>query len=358
MINIIINGQAIEIEGADSMTIMEAARSKGIRIPTLCYKPFLKPVGACRICLVEIEDNPKLLPACTTPISDRMVIHTNSDRVRKARRAIIELLLIRHPLKCFSCPSNGKCELQDIAYELGIDSSPFTEDGDECKKFMIDDNNPFYERDLNKCILCGRCIRVCHEKSQIHAIDFQNRGISTAVQPARSLESSDCVFCGQCVEVCPVGALTEKASKGRGRPWELERVKTICSYCGVGCTLEILVNSKTRRIANVVTNHGSRITQNKGRSCVKGRFAWQFIESTERVTKPLIRDENGIFREAAWEEAYRYVADSMNKIRSENSPDSIGFLSSARCTNEENYLLQKFARQVIGTNNIDHCAHL
>ena len=356
--NIIINGKPFEIEGASGMTIMEAARSKGIRIPYLCNMPFLKPVGACRICLVEIEGNPKLLPACTTPITNGMVIYTDSERVRSARRAVIELLLIRHPLKCFSCPSNGKCELQDAAYELGIESSPFTEDGDECNKFTLDDNNPFYERDLNKCILCGRCIRVCREKAQIHAIDFQNRGISTAVQPARTLENSDCVFCGQCVEVCPVGALSEKASKGRGRPWELHTVKTVCSYCGVGCALEIKVNSKTRRIANVTTNHGSNITQNKGRSCVKGRFAWQFIESPERVTKPLIRGENGVFREASWEEAYGYIADSMNRIRSEYSPDSIGFFSSARCTNEENYLLQKFARQVIGTNNIDHCAHL
>jgi predicted molibdopterin-dependent oxidoreductase YjgC len=160
------------------------------------------------------------------------------------------------------------------------------------------------------------------------------------------------------VEVCPVGALSEKTSKWRGRPWELSSVKTVCSYCGVGCALEIKVNTKTRKIANVVTNHGSRITPNKGRSCVKGRFAWQFIESPERIKKPLIRGENGVFKEASWEEAYKYIADSMNKIKAENQPDSIGFFSSARCTNEENYLLQKFARQVIGTNNIDHCAHL
>ena len=357
MINIVINGKSFEIDGSENMTIMEAARSKGVHIPYLCDKPFLKPVGACRICLVEIEGNPKLLPACTTPISNGMVIHTHSERVKSARRSVIELLLIRHPLKCFSCYSNGKCELQDAAYELGIEKSPFTEDGDECDKFKLDSNNPFYERDLNKCILCGRCIRVCHEKAQIHAIDFQNRGISTAVQPARSLEDS-CVFCGQCVQVCPVGALSEKASKGRGRPWELSTVKTTCSYCGVGCTLEIKVNSKTREIANVVTNPGSNITQNKGRSCVKGRFAWHFVYSPERIKNPLMRGENGIFREASWEEAYKYIADSMNKIKEENGPDSIGFFSSARCTNEENYLLQKFARQVIGTNNIDHCAHL
>jgi predicted molibdopterin-dependent oxidoreductase YjgC len=307
---------------------------------------------------VEIEGNPKLLPACTTPIADGMVIHTHSEKAMAARRAVVELLLIRHPLKCFSCDSNGKCELQDVAYELGIESSPFTEEGDECRDFKLDNNNPFYQRDLNKCILCGRCIRVCHEKAQIHAIDFQNRGISTAVQPAHPLEDSDCVFCGQCVQVCPVGALSEISSKGRGRPWELSTVKTTCSYCGVGCALEIKVNQKTRKIANVVTNPGSNITQNKGRSCVKGRFAWQFIESPERMKKPLIRGENGTFREVSWEEAYKYIAGSMNKIKKDHGPDSLGFFSSARCTNEENYLFQKFARQVIGTNNIDHCAHL
>lgn len=349
-----INGRALEAE--DGCTILQAARRNGIRIPYLCDMPFLKSVGACRMCLVEIEGNPKFLPACTTPLTEGMSVITHSERIKAARRGVLELMLIRHPLDCFACPSNGKCELQDAAYDLGVEGTPYTQ-GKRTEIIPLDDKNPFYVRDLNKCILCGRCIRVCDEKAQIHAIDFQNRGIDTVVQPAGPLEESDCVFCGQCVQVCPVGALSEKSSRGRGRPWELKNVKTVCSYCGVGCELEIQVNKKTNKIANVVTNPGNSSTPNKGRSCVKGRFAWHFIESDERLTKPLIRRDNGLLEEATWEEAYKTIADKFRKIMEEKG-DRIGFLSSARCTNEENYLLQKFARQAVGTNNVAHCAHL
>jgi predicted molibdopterin-dependent oxidoreductase YjgC len=179
------------------------------------------------------------------------------------------------------------------------------------------------------------------------------------VQPpvGKDLENSDCTFCGQCVQMCPVGALSEKTSIGQGRPWEMEKVKTVCSYCGVGCELNILVNKKTGRIANVKTDYTSQTALNEGRACVKGRFAWQFVHSDERLTKPLIR-ENGTFREASWDEALNVVVGRLVQIREEHGPDTIGFFSSARCTNEENFLLQRLAREVIGTNNVDHCAHL
>lgn len=352
LLNAVINDKNVSFE--NGMTILQAARNHGIHIPVLCEHPALEVAGACRVCLVEVKNNPKLQTACSTPITEGMIIYTNSEKVRAARRAVVELLLIRHPLECFSCSSNGKCELQSIAYDLGIEKSPFFEEGDTCTKYSIDDTNPFYIRDLNKCVLCGRCIRVCDKHAQYHAIDFQNRGINTAVQPpvGKGLEDSDCKFCGQCVSVCPVGALTEKPALGKGRAWDLKDVKTICTYCGVGCELIVQVNTKTGKIANVTSDHKNTASVNKGRTCVKGRFAWEFQQSEERLTTPLIK-ENGEFRTATWDEALQRTASELKKHMG-----SVGFFSSARCTNEDNYILQRFAREVMGTNNIDHCAHL
>ena len=352
MASAIINGKNVFFE--PGMTILQVARTAGIYIPVLCEHPALEVAGACRICLVEVENNPKLQTACSTPLMDGMVIDTESEKVRAARKAVIELLLIRHPLDCFSCSSNGKCELQSIAYDLGIEKSPFCEEGDTCRDYELDDSNPFYVRDLNKCILCGRCIRVCDRHAQYHAIDFQNRGIKTAVQPpvGRDLTNSDCTFCGQCVAVCPVGALAEKPSLGKGRPWELTTTKTICTYCGVGCELLVQVNTKTGKIANVTSDHTNTKSLNKGRTCVKGRFAWEFVNDPARLTAPLIK-ENGEFRTASWEEALDKVAEGLKR-----NMGRTGFFASARCTNEDNYLLQRFAREVMGTNNVDHCAHL
>jgi predicted molibdopterin-dependent oxidoreductase YjgC len=352
MANAIINGKRVEFQ--PGMTILQAARAANIYIPVLCEHPALEIAGACRVCLVEVENNPKLQTACSTPIMDGMVIDSNTDKVRAARKAVIELLLIRHPLDCFSCSSNGKCELQAIAYDLGIERSPFWEEGDTCKDHKLDDSNPFYIRDLNKCILCGRCIRVCDKHSQYHAIDFQNRGIKTAVQPpvGRGLEESDCTFCGQCVAVCPVGALYEKPAVGKGRPWELKTTKTVCTYCGVGCELLVQVNERTGKIANVTSDHTNMDSLNKGRTCVKGRFSWEFVNHPDRLTTPLIK-ENGEFRKATWDEALDKIADGLKANKGK-----AGFFSSARCTNEDNYLMQRFAREVMGTNNVDHCAHL
>lgn len=352
-----INGRKVIAQ--PGTTILQAARDNGIHIPTLCDHPVLEPVGACRVCLVEVERNPKLMTACSTPLNPGMIVFTHSPRVLEARRTVIELLLVRHPLDCFSCPSNGQCELQDVAYELGIEESRFADEGDTCRSYAVEEANPFYIRDMNKCILCGRCIRTCDSLAQVHAIDFQNRGIKTMVQPpvGSDLEHSDCTFCGQCVQMCPVGALSEKTARGGGRPWEMRSVKTICSYCGVGCELDIRVNTKTGRIANVRTDTLSATGLNEGRSCVKGRFAWQFVQSDERLMAPLVR-ENGSFREATWDEALDIVAGRLGRARDEHGPDAVGFFSSARCTNEENFLLQRLAREVIGTNNVDHCAHL
>ena len=349
-----------EITARPGQTVLQAARDNGMYIPALCDHPALSPFGACRVCLVEVEKNPKLLPACTTPLVEGMVISSRSPKVLEARRAVVELILVCHPLDCFSCPSNGKCELQNVAYELGITESRFREDVDVQKgEHKLEDANPFYVRDMDKCILCGRCVRTCDELARYHAIDFQQRGVKTMVHPpiGKDLEHSDCVFCGQCVQMCPVGALYEKSSVGQGRPWELRQVKTTCAYCGVGCELIIHVNKHTGRIANVTTDYASKQSLNQGRCCVKGRFAWQFVHSEDRLTKPLIK-ENGVFREASWDEALGLVAYKFDHLKEHHGPDTLGFFSSARCTNEENYLFQRLAREVVGTHNVDHCAHL
>lgn len=341
-------------------TILQAARAVGIHIPVLCEHPALEIAGACRVCLVELEGSSKLVAACAAPLTEGSSILTHSPKVLAARRTIVELILASHPLECFSCASNGKCLLQDVCYELGVDRSPFS-DGDTSERNarQLDDANPFLTRDMDKCILCGRCVRVCDSHARYHAVDFQGRSGNTSVDPSPggSLDRSDCVFCGQCAQVCPVGALSDKPALGQGRAWETRDVKTVCPYCGVGCELILKVNIRDGKLANIESDHNSRTSFNRGRTCVKGRYAWGFVHSDERLTTPLIR-EGASFRQASWDEALGLVTGELGRIRREKGEDAVGFLASARCTNEENYLMQRLAREVMGTNNIDHCAHL
>lgn len=342
----------LEVEVPAGTTVLQAAEQVGIEIPRLCYDPELTPYGACRLCVVEIEGmKKKNLPAsCVTPVAPGMVVHTRSEAVVNVRRMILELLIANHPLDCLTCDKMGDCKLADYCYEYGVKESPFK---GEKHAYNLEDANPFIVRDLNKCILCGKCVRACKEMTGKNNLDFTNRGFDTKVTTFydEPLDDPNCVFCGNCVAVCPVGALTEKQMKGKVRHWDYERVQTTCSFCGTGCNLDLCV--KDDHIIGVKSNPNSPV--NGSALCIKGRFGWDFVHNPDRLTTPLIK-RNGKFEPAEWDEALDLIATRFNEIKNKYGPESFAALSSARCTNEENYLVQKFSRAVMDTNSVDHCA--
>jgi formate dehydrogenase alpha subunit len=350
-INIFINDKPLRSK--EGMTIMDAAKQVGIKIPALCAMPELgfKP-GACRMCVVEVAGLPNLVASCTYPVSKDLKIYTHSPRVIKARRMILELILANHPQDCMTCEKSGSCLLEELAYELGVKQFRFAPNKEQK---AIDDSNPFIIRDMNKCVLCGRCVEICNEIQQSHVIDFAHRGSKTeiVVEGGSDLINSRCEFCGQCVAVCPVGALTDKAAQGKGRFWEFQKVHTTCNYCGCGCGFDL--NIKDGKVVKVTSNADSVV--NGINLCVKGRFGNDYIHRDDRLTTPLIR-KNGKLEPASWEDALQLISNRFKEIKKENGSDSLAVLSSAKCTNEENFLLMKFARAVLGTNNVDHCARL
>ncbi|KPU44077.1 NADPH-Fe(3+) oxidoreductase subunit alpha [Oxobacter pfennigii] len=348
MIKLVIDGQSVEVrEGA---TILEAARLLGIDVPTLCNDERLVAHGACRICVVEVEGARTLMTSCTVPAANGMVVRTESPRVAEARKGILELMIANHPLDCLTCEKSGDCKLQNYCYRYNIKGSSFTRNK---KQYDIDYSNQFYVSDQNKCILCGKCVRVCNELQCTGAIGFAGRGVNTHVASPfdDNLDASVCVSCGNCVAACPVGALGPK-KKEKYRPWEVRKVKSTCSYCGVGCQVQLLV--KDDKVVGVEPYDGA---PNHGLLCVKGRFAYNFINHPARLKTPLIKREDK-FEEATWDEALGLIAEKLTSIKEKHDSDSIAGLSSARCSNEDNYIMQKFMRGVVGTNNIDHCARL
>jgi len=351
LLQIQINNRSIEVESGK--TVLEAALENDIYIPNLCYDPRLRPQGACRLCLVEIDGMHEAVTSCTTRVSEGMVIKTNTKHIRDLVKTNLELLISDHPLDCMTCESAGNCKLQDLAYEYDIKTSKYKGAIHE-KKVLTD--NPFILRDNEKCILCGRCVRICDDIVGANALGYAGRGFESEIVPAfeQSLLESDCVFCGNCISTCPVGALQAKPYQGKGRPWEVEKIKTTCPYCGVGCQLDLHI--KDNKIVNVSSEISGNI--NQGNLCVKGKFGLDFVSDPKRLKKPKARSSSGKFKNIKWETALNTIADRFKKIIDKHGPDAIGILSSAKCTNEENYLLSKFARAVIGTNNIDHCARL
>ena len=340
-INLTINN--LKVEAEEGTTVLEAAQSAGVYIPTLCADPDLQPYGGCRLCLVEIEGVEGLPASCTMPVAEGMVVHADTRRVAEMRRRIVELLLSDHPENCLLCPKNQHCELQEIAAYVGIDQQRF-------KKLerpaSIDSSNPFFVRDSSKCILCGKCVRVCDEVQGLGALEVFNDGLSSniiTVGDGPILESI-CESCGQCVAKCPTGALMPKDFT-----WPTQQVKTICPYCGVGCGIYLAVRGD--KVVGI--NGDTESPVNRGSLCVKGQFGFEFINHPDRLTSPLVR-RNGELVEATWDEALGLVAEKLAEYKG----GEVAVISSAKCTNEENYLVQKFARAVLSTNNVDHCARL
>jgi len=360
-ITLTINGQ--QVETRKGATVLEAARGAGIYIPALCYDPDLKPYGACRLCVVEIEGMRGLPTSCTTPATDGMVVHTETPRVNQGRRVTMELIFANHHADCFTCAKNQQCELLKIAQYIGMEQEHLDRLRKSARVLPVDRSNPAFEYDPNKCILCAKCVRACDEIAGVGAIGLAFRGYEAKVTTSgdKPLVESICKSCGECVARCPTGALMPKWEKAPTR-----EVKTTCPYCGVGCSLYLGVRDN-----KIVSVRGdSEGPTNKGSLCVKGRWGYDFISHPERLKTPLIRIEgtsrgaphNGqhhdIFREATWDEALDLVSQRLLEIKQEYGADSLAALSSAKCTNEDNYVMQKFTRAVLGTNNVDHCARL
>ncbi len=350
-ISLTIDGQTVAVPRGT--TILQAARKLGIEIPTLCYHQHETPVGVCRLCVVEVKGARTLVPACAREAEENMQVATDSERTRLSRRTNLELLLSAIDLS--EAP-----ELLRYASRYAAEATRFTDA--EIKTFEIQDDNSCYLRHYSKCVLCRRCTEACGSEVQHdYAIIISGRGFQSRVSTfgERPMPETSCVFCGNCVAVCPTGAILDKRPflleqrLQEEVPAEVEGVPTTCPFCGVGCKIKLHVHKG--RLVKVTSPPESAV--NRGFLCVKGRFGCDYVEHQDRLTDPLIK-KNGRLRKASWDEALKLVATRLGEIGERSGPDSIGGLASAKCTNEDNYLFQKFIRAVIGTNNVDHCARL
>ncbi len=348
MVTLRINGKSLRASGAS--TILEAAGKAGIEIPTLCHHPALPPGGSCRLCLVEEEATGRLLTACNTGVQGGMSVLTDTQKVCSARKRMLELIFARHPVDCTICEAASCCRLRMYAARYGVSGRELPRRGE---LRPVGDANSLIHRDYSKCIGCGICVRACGSVQGAAAVEF--RGAGPRYRPAATfdhpLAESECELCGLCVSLCPVGALMEKPSAHRGM--ETRRVDTVCPYCGCGCDLELRVAGDKI----IGARAEARSAWNGPSLCAKGRYGLSFVGHPDRLGMPLERTEEG-WRERSWNEALDAIAGKLRRIIEESGPDAVGIFASGKSTNEENYLIQKFARAAVGTNNVDHCARL
>ena len=329
--------------------LIEACKSTGIEVPSFCYYPNLSLQGACRMCLVEIEKMPKLQTACTTPVTEGMVVATESDKIKQARKSMLELLLANHPLDCPVCDAGGECELQDMTFKYGAAESKFM----DLKNHREEQQwSPVVYFDRPRCILCYRCIRACGEGMDVWALGIQNRGSGSIIAPNKE-DHLECEECGMCIDICPVGALTSGAYRYKTRPWEMKHVGTVCTHCGDGCKTTLGVRRADTGMEIVRGDNRDKSGINGDFLCVKGRYAFDFANHPDRLQQPLVK-RDGKLVQTTWEQAFELIAKRFQESLTSDGPTSIGVIGSNHTSNEENYLLQKFARLTLGTNNIDH----
>jgi formate dehydrogenase major subunit len=350
----------LTIDGAlvtvpEGTSIMRAAMELGTKIPKLCATDMLEAFGSCRLCLVEIDGRPGTPASCTTPVANGMVVRTQTDRLKRLRKGVMELYISDHPLDCLTCSANGDCELQDMAGAVGLRDVRYGYDGARHPNPGLDESNPYFTYEPGKCIVCSRCVRACEEVQGTFALTIAGRGFDSVVSPGmeESFFSSECVSCGACVQACPTATLNEKSVIEIGTPEH--SVVTTCAYCGVGCSFK--AEMRGDEVVRMVPYKDGKA--NRGHSCVKGRFAWGYANHRERILKPMIREKiSDPWREVSWEEAIGRVASEFKRIQTTYGRGSVGGITSSRCTDEETFLVQKLVRATFGNNNVDTCARV
>ncbi len=347
LVNLTVDGKSISAPAGT--LLIEACKTVGIEVPSFCYYPNLSLQGACRMCLVKVEKMPKLQTACTTVVGEGMIVTTDSDEIKQARKSMVEMLLGNHPLDCPVCDAGGECELQDMTFSYGAAESKYI----ELKQHREEQQwSPVVYFDRPRCILCYRCVRVCGEAMDVSALGIENRGAGSTIVPNQQ-DHLDCEECGMCIDICPVGALTSGAYRYKTRPWEMKHVGTTCTHCADGCKTTLGVRRSDIGMEIVRGDNRDKSGINGDFLCIKGRYAFDFANHEDRLTTPLVR-KNGRLVAATWEEAFAVIGKRIAEVRDRDGGQAIGVIGSTRTTNEENYLLQKFARAVLGTNNIDH----